>query len=57
MIDLFKELKARAKANKQRIVLPESTEIRTLQAANQVLAEEVADVIQNRVGIYISENK
>jgi phosphate acetyltransferase len=45
MIDLFKELKARAKANKQRIVLPESTEIRTLQAANQVLAEEVAEVI------------
>ena len=45
MVDLFKELKARAIANKQRIVLPESTEIRTLQAANQVLAEEVAEVI------------
>ena len=45
MIDLFKELKERAIANKQRIVLPESTEIRTLQAANQVLAENIAEVI------------
>lgn len=45
MVDLFKELKERAIADKQRIVLPESTEIRTLQAANQVLAEGVADVI------------
>lgn len=45
MIDLFKELKDRAIANKQRIVLPESTEIRTLQAANQVLAEDIAEVI------------
>lgn len=45
MIDLFKELKERAIANKQRIVLPESTEIRTLQAANQVLADNIADII------------
>ena len=35
----------RAKANKQRIVLPEGTEERTLKAANQLLADEVADLI------------
>ncbi|MDD6346514.1 MAG: phosphate acetyltransferase, partial [Lachnospiraceae bacterium] len=32
-------------ANKQRIVLPESTEPRTLTAADQVIAEGIADVI------------
>ena len=35
----------RAKANKQRIVLPEGTEERTLKAANQLLADEVAELI------------
>ena len=36
---------ARAKANKQRIVLPEGTEERTLKAADRLLADEVADII------------
>lgn len=36
---------ARAKANKQRIVLPEGTEERTLQAADRLLADGVADII------------
>ena len=44
-MDLFKNLKATAIANKQRIVLPESTEPRTLKAADQVIAEGIADVI------------
>lgn len=39
------ELIARAKANRQRIVLPEGTEERTLTAADQVLADGVADLI------------
>lgn len=34
-----------AKSNKQRIVLPEGTEERTLKAANQVLTDGVADLI------------
>ena len=36
---------ARAKSNKQRIVLPEGTEERTLKAADKVLADGVADLI------------
>lgn len=36
---------ARAKANKQRIVLPEGTEERTLKAADRLLADGVADII------------
>lgn len=36
---------ARAKANKQRIVLPEGTEERTLRAADRLLADGVADII------------
>lgn len=39
------EIIKRAKANKQRIVLPEGTEERTLKAANQLLADGVADII------------
>ena len=35
----------RAKSNKQRIVLPEATEERTLKAADKVLAEDIADII------------
>ncbi len=35
----------RAKANKQRIVLPEGTEKRTLQAADKLLHDEVANII------------
>lgn len=44
-MDLMNELIARAKANRQRIVLPEGTEERTLTAADQVLADGVADLI------------
>lgn len=36
---------ARAKSNKQRIVLPESLEERTLTAADQALATDLADII------------
>ena len=44
-MDLISEIIARAKSNKQRIVLPEGTEERTLKAADRVLADEVADLI------------
>ena len=44
-MELIEQLVARAKANKQRIVLPEGTEERTLKAANQILTDEVADPI------------
>lgn len=42
---LIEQLVARAKENKQRIVLPEGTEERTLKAANQLLTDGVADLI------------
>ena len=38
-MDLISEIVERAKANKQRIVLPEGTEERTLKAANQILTD------------------
>ena len=44
-MDLMQEIIARAKADKQRIVLPEGTEERTLKAADQLLADEVANII------------
>lgn len=44
-MELIEQLIARAKANKQRIVLPEGTEERTLKAANQILTDGVADLI------------
>lgn len=44
-MDFINEIVARAKANKQRIVLPEGTEERTLKAADKVLADGVADLI------------
>ena len=43
-MSLMNQIVERAKANKQRIVLPEGTEQRTLKAANQLLADEVADL-------------
>ena len=42
---LFNTLKDKAIANRQRIILPEGTEPRTLQAANQVIADGIADII------------
>ena len=44
-MDLLQQIVARAKANKQRIVLPEAEEERTLRAADRVLADELANII------------
>ena len=44
-MDLFNALKDKAIANKQRIILPEGSEPRTLQAANQILADGIANII------------
>lgn len=38
-------IKARAKSDKKTIVLPEASDIRTLKAAHQVLAEDIANVV------------
>ena len=42
---LIDSIIARARSNKQRIVLPESLEERTLTAADKSLAEDIADII------------
>ena len=44
-MDLLQKIVARAKSDKQRIVLPEATEERTLKAADRVLADDIADII------------
>ncbi len=44
-MDLFEKLTANALANKQRIVLPEGLEPRTLTAADRIIAEGLADII------------
>jgi phosphate acetyltransferase len=44
-MDLLAQIVARAKSNKQRIVLAEATEERTLRAADQVLADDIANII------------
>ena len=44
-MDLLSQIVARAKANKQRSVLPEAEEERTLTAADRVLADDIADII------------
>ena len=44
-MDLMNGIIARAKANKQRIVLPEGTEERTLRAADRLIADDVAHII------------
>ena len=44
-MDLLQDIITRAKANKQRIVLPEGTEERTLCAADKLLADGVASII------------
>ena len=41
----MEQIIARAKSNKQRIVLPESLEERTLTAADKALADDLADII------------
>ena len=40
-MDLLQQIVARAKADKQRIVLPEAEEERTLKAADKVLADDL----------------
>ena len=42
---LMEKIIARAKSNKQRIVLPESLEERTLTAADKALADDLAEII------------
>ena len=42
---LIDNIIARAKSNKQRIVLPESLEERTIKAADMALADDLADII------------
>lgn len=44
-MDLLQQIVAHAKADKQRIVLPEAEEERTLRAADKVLADDIADLI------------
>ena len=44
-MDLIEDIIARAKADKQRIVLPEGTEERTLKAADRLIADGVANII------------
>ena len=44
-MDLLSQIVARAKSNKQRIVLPEAEEERTLCAADRALADDIADII------------
>ena len=44
-MNLMNGIIARAKANKQRIVLPEGTEERTLRAADRLIRDEVAHII------------
>ncbi|MBQ9883769.1 MAG: phosphate acetyltransferase [Bacteroidales bacterium] len=45
MSKLIEGIIERAKANRQRIVLPEATEERTLKAADHVLADGIADIV------------
>ena len=44
-MELFDSLTQRAKACRQRIVLPEGTEARTLTAADRIIADGLADII------------
>ena len=44
-MNLIEKIIARAQSNKQRIVLPESLEERTLTAADKALADQLAEII------------
>ena len=44
-MSLIDNIIARAKSNRQRIVLPESLEERTITAADKAIADEIADII------------
>jgi phosphate acetyltransferase len=45
VMNLMQDIIKRAQANRQRIVLPEGDEERTLKAANRLLEDKVADII------------
>ncbi len=44
-MSFIENIKARAKSDKKTIILPEASDIRTLKAAHQVIAEDIANVI------------
>ena len=44
-MNFFENLTKKAKADRQRIVLPEGTESRTLKAADRIIADDIADII------------
>ena len=44
-MDLIEQIKQNARENRQRIVLPEGDEERTIKAADQLIADGIADVI------------
>ncbi len=44
-MDLFTDLTSRAREHRQRIVLPEGLEARTLTAADRIIADRLADII------------
>ena len=44
-MSLLEQIVARAKSDKQRIVLPEAEEERTLKAADKVLPDDLAELI------------
>ena len=44
-MELFEKMTERAKAHKQRIVLPEGNEPRTLTAVDRIIADNIADII------------
>lgn len=44
-MNFLEDIKSRAKSNKKRIVLPETTDERTLKAAEAILAEGIAELI------------
>ena len=44
-MNLIEQIKENARKNKQRIVLPESYEERTLKAADHILGDGIAEII------------
>ena len=44
-MELLEKIKAAAKQNRKRIVLPEAEEERTLRAADQSISESLTDII------------
>ncbi|HEY5499819.1 MAG TPA: phosphate acyltransferase, partial [Bacteroidales bacterium] len=59
-MDLLQKMLSNAQANLQRIVLPEGTEIRTLKAADRILADHAATIIlignTEEINILATEN-